>query len=605
MRWKNFIEFEIKRVTGWGYIIVIVVFLVASGYFIYHGLSQFEHIQEEKNNFLEFEQDKYKYYIYPSKHGNYGIRLLFVPSPFMAFFDSGPVPLFMTTFIDGSERMKIYQPLKGQSAFSRITSVFMTFAGFILLFGSALVLYYGFSGSKNHEWLKFLRDWTGSRIRLFLYQLVSKAFILLLLCLAIAVLSIILFIIKGAAINLGWVLTFTLGIFMMWFCFLFGGLGAGTLKSQSWGWAFMGIGWFLLAFVVPVLIHHFTYSQATSIKSPYKMEISKLKLFQKYESEGLEKGGKFDKSKRGTEQEKGMFLYFWNGGFKELMGLEKEMLEEMKDRVSFYQTASGLFPSTFFLSVSSEMSSRGYGNLVGFNERSQELKKAYIWYLAQNYIFSAMMVFPPFIKEDNKNIYQGQIQLPENFSFGLAISLSWLIVLSGLYWVGFNRMLDRAQDTQLELSPHELKKNKTNIMFTSDKGLLPQLIKKLRAQNIPFLSIPGPANLPGDTKVKNLFSLLGLAVPKALQEVAGKYVYALAPDDKGRVLVEIIRSLKTDVIIFDNFLAGLSDDLINHFADVLKTIKKGRIIVYFTNSQMVTMAICDKGIKWTKEKMTF
>jgi hypothetical protein len=158
MLWKNSIEFEFKRVTGRGYIIVILVFLLASGYFIYHGLSQYKHIQEEKSNFLEFEQNKYKTYIYPSKYGNYGIRLLFVPSSFMAFFDSGPVPLFMTTFIDGSERMKIYQPLKGQSAFSRINTAFMTFAGFIMLFGSALVLYYGFSGSKNHEWLKFLRD---------------------------------------------------------------------------------------------------------------------------------------------------------------------------------------------------------------------------------------------------------------------------------------------------------------------------------------------------------------------------------------------------------------------------------------------------------------
>jgi hypothetical protein len=394
---------------------------------------------------------------------------------------------------------------------------------------------------------------------------------------------------------------------MLW-SFLFGGLIAGTIKNRFWGWASIGITWFLLAFLLPVLIYHFTYSRATSIQSPYKMEIVKLQLFQNYESEGLEKGGKFDQSKRGIEQEKGMFLFFWNGGFKRIMGSEKKMLDEMKKRIYFYQEASALFPSTFFLSVSSEMSSRGFDNLVGFNEYSQEMKKAYIWYLAQNYIFSAIMEFPPFIKE-TENIYQGKSRLPDNFNFGLAVNLVWLIVLFGLYWFMFNRMLDHAIETKRELSPDELTKNQTNIIFTSDKGLLPQLITKLRLQKISFLSIPGPASLPGDTTVKNLFSLFCLAVPEALKEIAGKYVYTLEPDQKGKVLSEITRSLKADVIIFDNFLAGLSDDITLNFAGVLKSLKKDCTIVYFTNSLMVTAVICDPVHdhvhKWTKEQIAF
>lgn len=601
---KKFIEFEVKKVSGWGYMAVVLIFLLASGYFLQFGIIQYKHILEEKNNFQKFERDKYKYYIYPSRHGNYGIRLLYIPSPLMAFFDNGPVPVYMTTVIDGSERMKIYQPLKGQSAFSRVTSAFMTFAGFILLFGSGLILFYGFSGSKDHEWLKFLMELAANRKRLFLYQLISKTVLLLLFCLAMAALSIILFTINGVAVNIGWVLIFTLGIFMMLFCFLFMGLIAGTLKSRSWGWAYMGITWFVLAFVIPVLIYHFTYSRATSIKSTYKMEIVKLDLFQKYESEGLEKGGKFDQSKRGSEQEKGMFLYFWNGGFKRIMRLEKEMLDEMKDRISFYQSIAGLFPTTFFLSVSNEMSSRGFANLSAFNEYSSEMKKSYIWYLAQNYIFSDIMEFPPFIKGD-ENIYQGQIRLPGNYGFGMAVSLIWLIVLFGLYWFMFNWMLDRACDTSRELSPDELKKSKTNVIFTSDKGLLPQLITKLRSQNISFLLFPGAASLPGDTTVRNLLSFFSLPMPEALQEIGDKYVYTLKIGEKVRVLIEIIKSLKADVLIFDNFLAGVSDELVNYFADVLNSLKKGRIVVYFTDSFLVSTVISDCGLKWSTEKISF
>jgi hypothetical protein len=96
----------------------------------------------------------------------------------MGYFDSGPVPRGMTAFIDGSERMKIYQPLKGESGFVMISSAFMTFAGFIMLFGSASLLVYGITGSKDHEWSKFLENYIGSRGKLFLYQLISKTFIL-------------------------------------------------------------------------------------------------------------------------------------------------------------------------------------------------------------------------------------------------------------------------------------------------------------------------------------------------------------------------------------------------------------------------------------------
>jgi hypothetical protein len=335
------------------------------------------------------------------------------------------------------------------------------------------------------------------------------------------------------------------------------------------------------------------------------MEGRKLKGFMDYEKTSFEEEGRFDASKRGSQKERDMFMAFWNKGFKRIMEEEKKMLNEIKDHISNYQAMAALFPSTFFLSFSGEMSSQGFSSMAGFNEYTQEVKKDFFWFRAENYIFSDKKEFQPFFKGVNDNLYQGKSQLPDNFGFGLVFTVLWLAVLFFFSWIKFSRMLDRAHETKRELNPDELKKNKTNIMFTSDKGLLPQLIARLRLQNIPFLSVPGPASLPGDTKVKSLFSLLGLAVPKALQEKAGKYVYCLSPDDKGRVLIEITKTLKADVIIFDNFLAGLSDDLINHFADVLKTIKEGRIIVYFTNSLMVTAVICDHIHRWAKEKMTF
>jgi hypothetical protein len=316
-----------------------------------------------------------------------------------------------------------------------------------------------------------------------------------------------------------------------------------------------------------------------------------------YEKTSFEEEGKFDASKRGSQKEKDMFMVFWNKGFKRIMEDEQKMLNKIKAHIAYYQTLAALFPSTFYLSYNGEMSSRGFSSMVGFNEYSQEVKKDFFWFRAENYIFSDKKEFKPFFKGADDNIYQGKSQLPNNFNFGMVVTLLWLAVLSIFSWARFNRMLDRSQGTHRELNPKQLKKDKTNMIFTLDRGLLPQLIKKLRLQNIPFLSVPGPVNLPGDQKVKNLFSLFGLAVPEALKEIAGKYAFTLEPDQKGKVLIEIIRSLaievNADVIIFDNFLAGLSDKIIFHLAGILKPLKKGRKIVYFTNSILINTIIGD------------
>jgi len=338
------------------------------------------------------------------------------------------------------------------------------------------------------------------------------------------------------------------------------------------------------------------------------METANQKLFTEYEKSSKEKAGEFDKSKRGSELEKDMFLIFWEGGFKEAMRNETDMINEMKDNASFFQNLAALFPSTFFLSVNTEMSSRGFANLAGFYEYTMQKKRDFIWYLAQNYILSNNMVFPPFIK-GNENIYQGQSRLPGNFNFGMAVTVLWLLVLVGLYWFRFNRMLDHVPriNTTHELKTNKIKNNITNVVITADRGPYPKLLYRLRSQDIAYVAIPKPAHLPGEAKVKDLLGLFGLAVPGKLQKKAGKYIYSLELDDKARVLLEIIRSLqnKPVIIIFDNFLSDLSDDCIDEFAELLKSKSFKKTVVYFTKSILTSTKIADYVHKFSKERQVY
>lgn len=607
MRSKKFLKLEAKKVLSRRYLTIALVFLVASGYFIQYGIGQYKHVLKERDNFIKFEFDTYQQFINPSVYGDYGFRLLYEPSPLMAFFDSGvPVSPSMTAIIDGSERMKIFHSLKGQGGFTMIASAFMTFAGFILLFGSGLVLLFGFSGTKDHEWLKLLDDITG-RKKLFSYLLLSKAFILLLFCLVLAGLSLVLFLINGVDVNPGQVLLISLGAFVMLLFSLGVGLATGTLKNRFWGWASMVIAWFVMAFLIPVIIYHWTYSRATSIQSTYKMEAANQKIFTEYEKSSKEKAGVFDQSKRGTELEKEMFIFFWEGGFKEAMRNEEAMINEMKDNASFFQNLTALFPSTFFLSVNTEMSSRGFANLVGFYEYSKQKKKDFIWYLAENYILSTKMAFPPFIK-GNENIYQGQSCLPGYFNFGLATNLVWLLVLLWLFWSGFNRMLDHVpKKTKPEFKANRIKKKIINVVLTANRGPYPKLLVELRSQNTAYVAIPKPVHLPGELKVKDLLGLFGLAVPEKLQKKADKYIYSLEVDDNARALLEIIRSLagKPVIIIFDNFVSDLSDDLIDDFAELLKSKSFKNTVVYFTKTISTSTKIAKYVHRCTNEKQFY
>ncbi len=67
--------------------------------------------------------------------------------------------------------------------------------------------------------------------------------------------------------------------------------------------------------------------------------------------------------------------------------------------------------------------------------------------------------------------------------------------------------------------------------------------------------------------------------------MADQYIDKLKPDYKAVTLVEIIRTFaEIEFFIFNDFLAGLSSKFADYFEETLEPLKKGRKIVYFTDS---------------------
>lgn len=610
MKLKNFLKLESKRVCHRQYLIIFLIFAFLAGYFLQSGINRYKRIVDEKKHFQEYESTLVQRIVYIPQYGYYGVRILFVPSPFIVFFDAGPIPINMTASIDSSERLLFYQPLKGENTLPRIASIYFNFSGFTLLFGTILAMIYGFLAFRNNQWLRAIDCISPNRWNIFLYILISRAIILLSGCLLIAIESAIILKINQLSLLSGSIAILFLVIYFLLLCFLSIGLIASSIKNKFSCGLILLTSWFLLSFLLPQLLFQWTYHRTGGIGSIYQIEILEQDIFLNYEKSGLTEGGKFNESKRGILNEIHMFLKFWDTGYKKIMGYEEKMLNAVKEQGTFFQTIAGFCPSTFFLSVNTELSSSGFNNLVAFQEYSQQMKKDFIWFIASMYILSNRKEIIPFIVDD-KNIFQGKSMVPTNFAFGMAMNMIWLIVFTYCAWKTFNRSLKYlpvviVEDEGKELTPGEFKHDTVTIVMTSDKRRLSQLVSHLREQKTGFVSVPDPDTLPGDVRIKDILEFFGLPVPEKIQPIASQYGIMLGREYKAWVLLEITRSLlATGFLIFDNFLTGLPDQFVDYFAASLEEIKKGKKVAYFSNNLSITAKIGVEIIQFPGERLFF
>ncbi|MCP4155448.1 MAG: hypothetical protein GY757_47430, partial [bacterium] len=488
-------------------------------------------------------------------------------------------------------------------------SIFLNLSGLFFLLGAFLALFYGLESFQDREFLKLL-DSIGSRKKLFWSVLASRLLLVLGYLLVIMVTTWLLYLINGVSVSIGHLLIYGLVVFWMAAFFLFAGMLAGVLENKRAGLVAVFVVWLLFVFALPAIVGKIVYSRAETITSAYDIDIETFKIFMSIEKKAKEQAGQMERDNTKTEIRQKLFEYFWDNEFKQIFNHEQGMIDEMKNVVSLHHNLSLIFPTSFFLSLNNEMSGRGYESLISFYKYVLKHKKGFIHFYANKSFYEGAKEVEPYLKGD-ENVFHAPETLPDNFGFGLFISLSWLLLLLFLNWLGFNRLLDRLPDieeteaetkdfTQNEfkknritseaetedLKQDEFKKNKITSVVTFNPVLLTHFLELLRKHENRYIFVPGLDCLPGDVRVKNLFSFFGAPVPERLQAMAGRYVSGLPKDYKALAVLEIIRRFEdTEFFIFNDFLIGLSEEFMKYFADVLDILKKkkGRKIVYFTN----------------------
>ncbi|MCP5052030.1 MAG: hypothetical protein GY940_32980 [bacterium] len=323
---KAFFKFEAKRLPKKrAFILAASLLITAALFFVQVGVGKYKRMIEQKDMFQESERIKVGMYQNYTQYGTYGYRMLFIPSPFSVFFMNSTAIPDITAFVDSGERLKIYQPLKGDNIFKTRKFGFMDFSGIILFFGSLLTLFYCWDGFGSVEYMKTLSG-IANHNHVFLAQAMSRA---LMVCGFFTVLTASAFLlvrVNGLALEMGEHL-FCFVLLVLLQALFFAGLGtaAGNFKSRVNGIFFMLTCWFFLVFVTPAALNYWVEWKADNITSLFKLEMEKFKLVMDFEKRAIEMAGKFDYGKSISDLDKTLVLSYRNNEYKEIHKLEQQM----------------------------------------------------------------------------------------------------------------------------------------------------------------------------------------------------------------------------------------------------------------------------------------
>ncbi len=627
----SFFIFELKRFVSRKNLIVFFLFFVLSLYFVHEGTHQYKNTLKNKETFQRLEELKVRKYINYTQYGVYGFNLIFIPSPISTLFINSSVISELTSNVNSSNVLKIYNSFKGKNLYVDSPRGFKDFSGVILLFGSILALYFGYDSLRHKEYLKFLASICNYR-RLFYFILLPRIMLLTVFFLSLIGIALPLMAMNGVYIpgtEIPKILHYLLVMFFLVITFFLIGTVAGTLKSKFVGLASTVTIWFVSVFLIPGVVDRLVASKAESIWSNYNLEIGKLKLMMDFERAALDEAQRYTSMSEKVKSERKLVEGFWNNELKKIQSLENKMQSEMRKNFRYFQSLSMIFPSTFYLSVNNEISSKGYKNFFEFYDYIMGLKKKFVRFYINKKFYENYSEVVSFVKED-ENIFYAQSRLPENFSIGASLNLFYIIVLSGVSYFRLKKSLFGLPDRQfqdlsdLEL---ELESGRTVVLLTGENGLIGQVYNFFSSKDMgfsgqvmldnnniagtedrkDFIYVCRPGEIPVDIKVgafiRFVSRLMGISWSEAekiyaalgLVKIEKKHFGELREADRGRVLFGLVRLKESKIYMIHDLAGGMPVDFAMEVIEGLKDCEeKQEIILYLTLDVLFAAKIADR-----------
>jgi len=601
---KSVLKFEAKMLfTRRNFIILGAIFALLV-FFIWDGISDYNSIQKSKKPFQEMEKDKVSRHIHYTFYGIRGVRLLFIPSPISIFFSDSAAFDGMTAHVDTAENLNISNSFKGKDLFAGAGG-YMDFSGIMLLVGSFLGLLYGYDVTRNSEYLKLLSDISGTRKPALMITL-ARIILLNLAFLILSGLSLLFLLINGInAINI-FLFGFVVMLFQVLTSFISAGAVVGYIKKKRSQLTILVVIYFLLILFIPWLVQKAVYMEAKKgLKSISEFNHEMYKIMMALETRSFKTIGTWKSGDIAPDKVKAMVKSGQEIEYKKLKKNEMEMYNGIKKRIRAYQLIASFFPTTAYLSVNKELSSKGFENFIKFYRYAYDMKYKFIGFYIERKFYRPLPKsgVEPFIK-GNEDLFYGQSLLPQIFLLSSGLTLFYIAgLLFLLYRFHPNEpekatkkpIIDFKKDSSTLFALCENGQVKGNIFHyyqTHQNAVCIDTIK----MNLRFTGIRAGAIL------KYFCSLAGVKQEKAINHLSTLGITDLNTLNLSQeAILKIYAAVKVaadrDIIVLNDFFKMKSREFENAFSFLLSDLEQaGKWILYLSCEMHYPKVNADKKI---------
>ncbi len=426
---KTIFSLETRKAFTRGNIIFFGVIGVILILLVTENIGKFRSVMENKKEFQEMEAQKIQQYVYYSQYANYGIKIFFMPCPFLTLL-SDFKPDEITASINIGERLNISMPL--DKGFPVENNGFLYFAGVILMCAAAFGLLSGYRVTKNPDYSRTLYRLNSGRSTFFHAAaanliLLNAAFLLLLgLCLLwLLIFGIDLF---NAYLPV-YILEFTL---LSAFFFGIGSLVGFSDKRKSMVTLVVLIA--ASVFLIPWLSNKINQLINSDIESFSRLEKKNFELLMAAEKRAYNEVGHYKvNGQKAPDNVQKIVEHDQKTTFKQIgENLEKRKKQVLK-RIKTNQTLLSLFPVTFAISLNNEISGCGGTNYIDFYTYCLDIKEKFKEYILKKKFEEGAVPgkVEPFTIPGKKdfNIYYAKSRLPFGFLWGIIVTLASIAVL--------------------------------------------------------------------------------------------------------------------------------------------------------------------------------
>ncbi len=621
---RAFFILEFKRFFSTRNAAVMLLFLCLCLWLVNFGVTHYQDLKKGSKEFQDVVNEKVRQFPTYDMYGGYGIHLYFMPAPSAILFHNSGLFSQLICRMDVGEILDAYDLFKGKNIFAEKPGKLLDFSGFFLLLGSLIALFYGFEAFRNKEYLRFLasRFWHRRVFALIWFSrvvLLSMYFTFVTLC-AVGFLFL-----RGILVqrsDFGHLVVFLIVKLMLLVFFFTVGCLAGNMQSRLSG-LFMVFFWMLSVYFIPSIVTKMVEAGAHNITSNFESELNKLTKLMDFERWAI---GEMEKRKKAGEVVTIKDLpQFYTEYFKKIQELESKLLAETEVYVSSNKTFSTLFPSTFYLSLNSEISSRGYQGILEFYRYAAKIKDKFIDFLVKKRSEELAakekgqrIKVVSFIKGD-ENIFEGKSLLPFYFPLGIVVTFLYIVVFSYWAYAVYKRTLfflpqeeeDGLQDLKIEIEKGvanvvltrgmSIKHYLYNVLSGKSKGFKGQVLVEgvdigMVQRKVDFVYLCHPEEMPGDIKSGDfiLFILGTLKLPRGylpkiaeklkLTGLLHKHLNDLEDEQTGSILLEAALLDRPSIYLLDNFTRGLAGDFVQEFRNRMNRLKaEGAALLYLTN----------------------